>query len=134
LVFRLGRWIGSALAVTMVGGALVSGAQAESPKPKPPAAAPGAAPSSDRMIGTWSVLSSPSGTRTGDRAEGTTYRFEDAGKVTVAGRKQCAYAVEGSELKIDCGGALMAGKLEFKDSETMVWTVAGDDAITLKKR
>ncbi|MGH7002990.1 MAG: hypothetical protein ACREIP_03500, partial [Alphaproteobacteria bacterium] len=104
------------------------------PATQPPSLSPGAAPSNARMIGTWSVMESPSGPRTGDKSEGTTYRFEDSGKVTVAGSKQCAYMMEGAELKIDCGGALMTGKIEFHDSETMLWTIAENERITLKKR
>lgn len=101
--------------------------------PSPPPASPGAAPSPPRVIGAWTVFEAKDGAA-GDMAAGTTYRFEDAGKVTVAGAKQCAYIIEASLLKVDCGGALSTGKVEFRDAETMVWTIAEDERVTLKKR
>lgn len=102
--------------------------------PSPPNAAPGAAPSGARLAGTWTILSGTKKPREGNRSEGTTYRFEEAGKVTVGGAKQCAYRFEGVELIIDCDGALMQGRVVFPDPETMVWTVAAGEDIRLKKR
>ncbi len=110
-------------------------APAVQPAADPPDAAPGAAPSSSRETGTWFIISAPSGARTqGDRTEGTTYRFAEAGKVTVAGTKQCAYRIEAATLTIDCDGVLMTGAITFPDAETMVWIVAGKERLTLKKR
>jgi len=108
--------------------------QAETPAAQPPNAAPGAAPSAARVNGTWTILSAPGSPSTGDKAEGTTYRFEEAGKVTVAGAKPCAYRLDGADLTVDCDGAPMAGPVSFPDAETMVWTVAGKERLTLKKR
>jgi hypothetical protein len=105
---------------------------------QPPKTAPGAGPSAARLVGTWSVSESKGGpadsTKGGDRTEATTYRFEEGGRVTVAGSKQCAYTMQEMELKVDCNGQITAGKVEFTDNQTMVWTVAGNQTITLKKR
>lgn len=113
-------------------------AQSPNDGAQPPKTAPGAAPSTARLIGTWTVTQSrggPADTAKTDRAETTTYRFEDGGRVTVAGSKQCAYAMHEMELKVDCNGQITAGKIEFRDgNETMVWTVAASHTITLKKR
>jgi hypothetical protein len=104
----------------------------------PPSTAPGAAPSTARVLGTWTVTESkgvpPKTDGTSDKVEGTTYRFEDGGKVTVAGSKQCTYVLAPAELKIDCAGATMAGKVEFPDNQTMVWTLGANETMTLKKR
>lgn len=74
------------------------------------------------------------GRRPQHRSESTTYRFEDGGRVTVAGAKQCAYALEQAELKVDCHGKITTGKLEFRDAQTIVWTVGEKETITLTKR
>jgi hypothetical protein len=118
----------AAAALTVAG--FASTTQADSP----PNSAPGAAPSAARVTGTWTILSATKNPRMGDKAEGTTYRFEDGGKVTVAGAKQCAYRFEGTDLLVDCDGTMMKGKVTFPNSETMVWTVAAGEQITLKKR
>ena len=112
----------------------VAGFASRTPADSPPNAAPGAAPSGVRIAGTWTILSATKTPRVGDKSEGTTYRFEDGGKVTVAGAKQCAYRFEGADLLVDCDGAMMKGKVVFPNSETMVWTVAAGEQITLKKR
>lgn len=104
------------------------------PNASPPDYAPGAAPSRARVIGTWTISGAPDGVHSGEKAPGTTYRFEEGGKVTVGGAKQCAYMIEASELKIDCGAALLAGRVEFRDADTMIWAIAGNERVTLKKR
>lgn len=112
-------------------------AQATPPAPmQPPKTAPGAAPSAARLVGTWVVTQSQGGRADGrsDRSESTTYRFEDGGRVTVAGSKQCAYILQEAELKVDCSGRITAGKLEFRDAQTIVWTVAANETVTLMKR
>jgi hypothetical protein len=103
---------------------------------QPPKTAPGAAPSGQRLIGTWTVTSSRGGPADGrsDRSETTTYRFEDGGRVTVAGSKQCAYALQDTELKVDCHGQMTNGKVEFRGDQTMIWTVGKDQTVTLNKR
>ena len=121
--------LGAAAAALILAG-FASRTQADSP----PNSAPGAAPSGAPLLGTWTILRATKNPRDGDKSEGTTYRFEDAGKVTVAGAKQCAYRIEGPELLIDCEGTLMKGKVVFTDSETMVWTIAAGEDVTLKKR
>lgn len=103
-------------------------------QPVPPNSAPGAAPSGARLVGTWTILSGTKKPREGNKSEGTTYRFEEAGKVTVGGAKQCAYRFEGADIVIDCDGALMKGRVVFPDPETMVWTDAAGEDIRLKKR
>lgn len=105
---------------------------------QPPKTAPGAAPSIARLIGTWTITESkggPADTAKTDRAETTTYRFEEGGRVTVAGAKQCAYTMQETELKVDCDGQITAGKIEFhEDGKTMIWTVGANHTVTLKKR
>jgi hypothetical protein len=102
----------------------------------PPKAAPGAAPSGARLIGTWTVTEYKGGPADGrsDRSESTTYRFEEGGRVTVAGSKQCAYALNDAELKVDCHGQVAAGKVEFRGETTMVWSIGGNQAVTFLKR
>jgi len=102
----------------------------------PPNAAPGAAPSANRLIGTWTVTEVEGGSAggRGDHAESTTYRFQDAGRVTVAGRKQCAYALDGAELKVDCDGRPATGTLEFRGDRSIQWRIGGGPTITLIKR
>ena len=102
----------------------------------PPNSSPGAAPSASRLIGTWTVTEvtgGPTGGQ-GDHAASTTYRFQDAGRVTVAGSKQCAYAFDGAELKVDCDGRPTKGVLEFRGDRSMQWRVGGGRTITLIKR
>jgi hypothetical protein len=106
---------------------------------RPPGSSPGAAPSRARIVGTWTVTEAKAGSATakgvGDKSEGTTYRFEDGGKVTVAGAKQCSYAMQPDELKVDCAGTVTAGKIEFRDQDqTLVWSIGADESLTLKKR
>ena len=103
---------------------------------RPPEAAPGAAPSVDRLIGTWTVTEfrcGPSDGR-GDHTASTTYRFQDGGRVTVAGSRQCAYAFEDAELKIDCDGRVTAGKVEFRGDRGLAWTIGADRVVMLTKR
>jgi len=104
--------------------------------PQPPSSTPGAAPSAQRLIGTWTVTQSQGGPADGrsDRSETTTYRFEEGGRVTVAGSKQCAYAFQDTELKVDCQGQISAGKVEFRGKQTMLWSVGKDHIVTLTKR
>jgi hypothetical protein len=105
---------------------------------EPPESAPGAAPAAAGVLGTWTVMMSPISPAegiTGDnRVEGTTYRFEEGGKVTVAGAQQCKYEAKTNELRVECDGTVMVGKVEFPDSQTMSWTIEGDKTLTLKKR
>ncbi len=108
----------------------------ERPSPSPPATSPGAAPSTDRIIGTWAVTEfkgSPADGG-GDLAASTTYRFQDAGRVTVAGTKQCAYTFEDMALKVDCAGRIVDGKIEFRDAQTMAWTIGAEQVVTFTKR
>lgn len=102
----------------------------------PPKASPGGAPSAARLVGTWTVTEYKGGPADGrsDRSESTTYRFDEGGRVTVAGSKQCAYALNDSELKVDCNGQITAGKVEFKGEATMVWSLDGNQAVTFLKR
>jgi hypothetical protein len=103
---------------------------------RPPATTPGAAPSAARLVGTWTVTEFKGGPADGrsDRSESTTYRFEDGGRVTVAGSKQCAYTLQETELKVDCNGQLTSGKIEFRGDQTMLWNVGTDQVVTLTKR
>ncbi len=105
---------------------------------QPPPTAPGARPSAARLVGTWTVTQAqgmPPGESTrSDRAETTTYRFEEGGRVTVAGAKQCAYSLDAAELKVDCQGKVTSGKVEFRGDQIMVWTVGANQTITLTKR
>ena len=103
---------------------------------RPPAASPGAGPSVNRLIGTWTVTEFKGGPADGrsDRAESTTYRFEDGGRVTVAGNKQCAYALNEMELKVDCHGQITSGKIEHRGGQTILWSIGGDQIVTLTKR
>jgi hypothetical protein len=103
---------------------------------RPPATSPGAAPSAARLVGTWTVTEFKGGPADGrsDRSETTTYRFEDGGRVTVAGSKQCAYALQETELKVDCNGQITAGKIEFRGDQTMLWNVGTNQVVTLTKR
>jgi len=103
---------------------------------RPPATSPGAGPSTNRLAGTWTVTEFKGGPADGrgDRAESTTYRFEDGGRVTVAGNKQCAYALQDMELKVDCNGQIAAGKIEFRGDQTMLWSIGNDQVVTLTKR
>jgi hypothetical protein len=101
--------------------------------------APGAAPSRARIVGTWTVTEAKAGSSTakgvGDKVEGTTYRFEEGGKVTVAGAKRCTYTLQPSELKVDCGSSVIAGKIEFRDQDqTILWTIGANESLTLTKR
>jgi hypothetical protein len=108
----------------------------ERPSPAPPATSPGAAPSTDRIIGTWTVTEfkgSPADGG-GDLAASTTYRFQDAGRVTVAGTKQCAYTFEEMALKVDCAGRIVDGKIEFRGAQTMAWTIGAEQVVTFTKR
>jgi hypothetical protein len=107
------------------------------PEPaRPPAATPGAGPSAARLVGTWTVTEFKGGPADGrsDRSETTTYRFEEGGRVTVAGSKQCAYTLQDTELKVDCNGQITIGKIEFRGAQTMIWTVGVDKVVTLTKR
>lgn len=71
----------------------------------------------------------------GNKIEGTTYRFEDGGKVTGAGAKQCTYTLQAAAFEVKCSGTAIAGAIEFRDrDQTIVWTVGKDETITLKKR
>jgi hypothetical protein len=108
----------------------------ERAQPQPPSSAPGAAPSASRLIGTWTVTEFKGGPADGrsDRSETTTYRFEEGGRVTVAGSKQCAYTFQDTELKVDCSGQITAGKVEFRGDQTMLWSVGNDQIVTLTKR
>ena len=111
--------------------------QATPPPSSPPAkTAPGAAPSASRLVGTWLVTEAEGGPADGrsDRSESTTYRFEEGGRVTVAGAKQCAYSLDEMELKVDCKGRISAGKLEFRDAQTIVWIVGAREWIKLTRR
>ena len=140
--FRRAASIAAALAVLTLG----MGAGAETGQPHaqvtPPSSsppvktAPGAAPSATRLVGTWLVTQAQGGPADGrsDRSESTTYRFEEGGRVTVAGAKQCAYSLDEAELKVDCNGRMTTGKLEFRDAQTMIWTVGAKESITLTKR
>jgi len=103
---------------------------------QPPTASPGAGPSGTRLIGTWTVTEFKGGPGDGrsDRSETTTYRFEEGGRVTVAGSKQCAYAFQDMDLKVDCKGQITAGKIEFRGDQTMLWRVGADQIVTLTKR
>ncbi len=108
----------------------------ERPSPTPPATSPSAAPSTDRIIGTWTVTEfkgSPADGG-GDLAASTTYRVQDAGRVTVAGTKQCAYTFENMALKVDCAGRIVDGKIEFRDPQTMAWTIGAEQVVTFTKR
>lgn len=103
---------------------------------QPPGQSPGAAPSASRLIGTWTVTEVRGGPADGrgDHATTTTYRFQDAGRVTLAGTKQCAYVLDGAELKVDCAGKLTAGKIAFRGEQTVLWSIGRDHVITLTKR
>jgi len=106
---------------------------------RPPDTAPGAGPSAERIVGTWTVTEAKGGPATstakGDKIEGTTYRFEAGGKVTVAGAKQCTYALQPAALEVKCGGTAISGAIEFREKDqTIVWTVGQDETVTLKKR
>lgn len=103
---------------------------------RPPDAAPGAAPSIDRLIGTWIVTEFRGGPADGrgDHTASTTYRFRDGGRVTVAGSRQCAYAFDDSELKIDCDGRVTTGKVEFRGDLGLAWTIGADRVVVLTKR
>jgi hypothetical protein len=103
---------------------------------QPPSTSPGAAPSASRLVGTWTVTEFKGGPADGrsDRSETTTYRFEEGGRVTVAGSKQCAYAFQDMELKVDCNGQVTSGKIEFRGDQTMLWSVGADQVMTLTKR
>ncbi len=105
--------------------------------PSPPRdTAPGAAPSTERIIGTWAVTEfkgSPADGG-GDLAASTTYRFQDGGRVTVAGTKQCAYTFESMALKVDCAGRIVDGKVEFRGGQTMAWTIGAEQVVTVTKR
>lgn len=103
---------------------------------RPPRASPGAAPSAARLIGTWTVTEFKGGPADGrgDHAATTTYRFQEAGRVTVAGEKQCAYTFDGAELKVDCEGKLTTGKIEFRGDQTVLWNIGKDQIVTLTKR
>lgn len=127
-VFRQAFLVATVTALAATG--FASRTQADSP----PDSAPGAAPSAARIVGTWTILRATMNPRDGDKSEGTTYRFEEAGKVTVAGAKQCAYRMDVAELLIDCDGAMTKGKLVFRDPETIVWTIAAGAEVILKKR
>ncbi len=119
-----------------VPGAVLAEARQETTPQRPPDAAPGAAPSIERLIGTWTVTEfrgGPSDGR-GEHAASTTYRFQDGGRVTVAGSRQCAYAFENAELKIDCDGRVTAGKVEFRGVSGMAWTIGADRVVILTKR
>jgi hypothetical protein len=130
--------------VPLVFGIAGAGAQSDQPQAQatppvtvqPPKTAPGAAPSAARLVGTWVITQSQGGPADGrsDRSESTTYRFEDGGRVTVAGSKQCAYILQEAELKVDCSGRITAGRLEFRDAQTIVWTLGAKEAVTLMKR
>jgi hypothetical protein len=102
----------------------------------PPSTSPGAAPSASRLIGTWTVTEFKGGPADGrsDRSETTTYRFEDGGRVTVAGSKQCAYSFQEMKLEVDCNGQTTAGKIEFRGDQTLLWSVGPDQIVTLTKR
>lgn len=108
----------------------------DQPRTPPPGTSPGAAPSASRLVGTWTVTEFKGGPADGrsDRSETTTYRFEEGGRVTVAGSKQCAYAFQDMELKVDCNGQITAGKIEFRGDQTMLWNVGPDQIMTLTKR
>lgn len=101
-----------------------------------PDVSPGAAPSVDRLIGTWTVTVVEGGPaeRRREHAESTTYRFQEAGRVTVAGSKQCAYAFDGAELKVDCDGRPTTGMLRFRGDRSMQWRIGEGQTITLIKR
>ena len=103
---------------------------------RPPAASPGAGPSVNPLIGTWTVTEFKGGPADGrgDRAESTTYRFEEGGRVTVAGSRQCAYALQDRELKVDCHGRITAGRIEYRGGQTILWSIGGDQIVTLVKR
>lgn len=103
---------------------------------RPPDAAPGAAPSVDRLIGTWTVTEFRGGPADGrgDHTASTTYRFQDGGRVTVAGSRQCAYAFEAAELKIDCDGRVTTGTVEFRGDLGMAWSIGADRVVVLTKR
>lgn len=106
---------------------------------QPPNTAPGARPSVSRIVGTWAVTEAKGGpadsAAKGDKVEGTTYRFQDGGNVTVAGAKQCTYTLQSAALEVKCGGTAIAGPSEFHDKDqTIVWTVGKDETVTLKKR
>jgi hypothetical protein len=103
---------------------------------QPPSTSPGAAPSASRLVGTWTVTEFKGGPADGrsDRSETTTYRFEESGRVTVAGSKQCAYAFQDMELKVDCNGQMTAGKIDFRGDQTMLWNVGPNQIVTLTKR
>ena len=103
---------------------------------QPPRRSPGAAPSANRLIGTWTVTEVKGGPADGrgDHAAATTYRFQDAGRVTVAGSKPCAYAFDGAELKVDCDGRPTTGALQFRGDQTMLWRIGADHVVTLTKR
>jgi hypothetical protein len=130
----------AALAMAAVGASAETSqphAQVTPPSSSPPVkTAPGAAPSASRLVGTWLVTQAEGGPADGrsDRSESTTYRFEEGGRVTVAGAKQCAYSLDEAELKVDCNGRIAAGKLEFRDAQTMIWTVGAKESITLTRR
>jgi hypothetical protein len=134
--------IAAALAVLTLGmgaGAETSQphAQVAPPSSSPPVkTAPGAAPSASRLVGTWLVTQVEGGPADGrsDRSESTTYRFEEGGRVTVAGARQCAYILDDAELKVDCNGRITAGRLAFRDAQTMIWSVGAKESITLTKR
>jgi len=103
---------------------------------QPPAATPGASPTAARLVGTWTVTEFKGGPADGrsDRSETTTYRFEEGGRVTVAGSKQCAYAFQDMELKVDCHGQLTTGKIEFRGDQTVLWNIGPNQIVTLTKR
>jgi hypothetical protein len=99
-------------------------------------AAPGAAPSADRIFGTWTVTEFRGGPANGrgDHSASTTYRFRDGGRVTVAGSRQCAYTLEGAELTVDCAGRITSGTVEFRGETGMTWTIGADRVVVLVKR
>ena len=140
--FRRAAPIAATLAVLTLGMAASAEtsqppAQVTPPSSSPPVTtAPGAAPSASRLVGTWLVTQAEGGPADGrsDRSESTTYRFEEGGRVTVAGARQCAYSLDDAELKIDCNGRITAGKLAFRDAQTMIWIVGAKESITLTKR
>ncbi len=103
---------------------------------RPPETSPGAAPAADRLIGTWTVTEFRGGPADGrgDHTASTTYRFQDGGRVTVAGSKQCAYAFEDAVLKIDCDGRVTTGKIEFRGDRGLAWSIGVDQVVVLTKR
>jgi hypothetical protein len=103
---------------------------------RPPDAAPGAAPSTERLVGTWTVTEfrgGPSDGR-GDHSASTTYRFQDGGRVTVAGSRQCAYTLDDANLKVDCAGRITSGTVEFRGDQGMAWTIGTEKVVIFVKR